>query len=160
MDAVNQSDWTPYIRYAEVLLTQAEAEARNVATVSTRAIDLLNTVRNRALVDPVTETYVAANFPTKNTLINAVIKEKRIEFLAEGKRWSEIHRLVLDPNFGTNGVPAKMVNGYANIGAFTCGNATPTTGTAAVLYTDYNFLWPIPQQERTTNPIIAQNPGY
>jgi starch-binding outer membrane protein, SusD/RagB family len=160
LDALNQSDWTPYIRYAEVLLIQSESEARNSATISQRAIDLLNTVRNRALVDPVTETYTLTSFTTKNNLINAILKERRIEFLAEGKRWSDIHRLAVDATFGTNGVPDKMVNGYSNIGAFGCGGATPTTGTSAIPYTDYRFLWPIPQQERTTNPIIAQNPGY
>jgi hypothetical protein len=159
-DAVNQSDWTPYIRYAEVLLTQAEAEARNNASVSQRAIDLLNTVRNRAIVDSVTNQYTAASFATKNALINAILKERRIEFLAEGKRWSDIHRWAQDPTFGTGGVPDKMVNGFNNIASFVCSGPVPATGTPFIPYSDYRFLWPIPQQERNTNPIIAQNPGY
>ncbi|RYE17748.1 MAG: RagB/SusD family nutrient uptake outer membrane protein [Sphingobacteriales bacterium] len=159
-DAVNQSDWTPYIRYAEVLLTQAEAEARNNAAVSQRAIDLLNTVRNRAVADSVTNQYTIASFATKNALINAILKEKRIEFLAEGKRWSDIHRLVQDPVHGTGGVPEKMVNGFNNIGAFVCGGAVPAAGTPFIPYSDYRFLWPIPQQERNTNPIVEQNPQY
>ncbi len=159
-DAVNQSDWTPYIRYPEVLLTQAEAEARNAATVSANAIKLLNAVRNRAIVDSVTNQYTAASFPTKNALINAILKERRIEFLAEGKRWSDIHRLAQDPVFGTGGVPDKMVNGFNNINAFVCGGPVPATGTPFIPYNDYRFLWPIPQQERNTNPIVAQNPGY
>jgi hypothetical protein len=159
-DAVNQSDWTPYIRYAEVLLTQAEAEARNNSAVSQRAIDLLNTLRNRAIIDSVTNQYTAASFATKNALINAILKERRIEFLAEGKRWGDIHRLVQDHVFGTGGVPEKMVNGFNNIGAFVCSGAVPAAGTPFIPYSDYRFLWPIPQQERNTNPIIAQNPGY
>ena len=159
-DAVTQSDWTPYIRYPEILLMQAEAEAWNSASVSQRAIDLLNTVRNRALANPLTETYTLASFAGKNDLINAVLKEKRIEFLAEGKRWGDIHRLVLDPVFGTGGIPAKMPNGFSNVGAFVCAGAVPATGVPAIPYADYRFLWPIPQQERTTNPIISQNPGY
>jgi starch-binding outer membrane protein, SusD/RagB family len=159
-DAINQSDWVPYIRYAEVLLTQAEAEARNNAAVSQRAIDLLNTVRNRAIVDSVTNQYTLASFATKNALISAILKEKRIEFLAEGKRWGDIHRLVQDPVFGTGGVPDKMVNGFNNIGAFTCAGPVPATGTPFIPYSDFRFLWPIPQQERNTNPIIEQNPGY
>lgn len=159
-DAVNQSDWTPYIRWTEVLLTQSEAIARNNTTSTQPAIDLLNAVRNRAIVDSVTNRYTLVSLPTKNALINAVLKERRIEFLAEGKRWSDIHRLAIDPVFGTNGVPDKMVNGYANIAVFNCGGATPATGTPAIPYSDYRFLWPIPQQERNTNPIVAQNPGY
>lgn len=159
-DATNQSDWTPYIRYAEVLLMQAEAEARNNAGVSTRAIDLLNTVRNRATVDSVTNAYTAVTLSTKNAVINAVLKERRIEFLAEGKRWGDIHRWVNDATFGTGGIPAKVVNGFNNIASFVCGGALPALGQDAIPYSDYRFLWPIPQQERNTNPIVAQNPGY
>jgi starch-binding outer membrane protein, SusD/RagB family len=159
-DAVNQSDWTPYIRYAEVLLMQAEAEARNAATVSADAVKLLNTLRNRAIADSVTNQYTVASFATKNALINAILKERRIEFLAEGKRWGDIHRWVQDPVFGAAGVPDKMVNGFNNIAAFVCGGAVPATGTPFIPYSDYRFLWPIPQQERNTNPIIEQNPGY
>jgi hypothetical protein len=159
-DAVNQSDWTPYIRYAEVLLMQAEAEARNGSAVTQRAVDLLNTVRNRAIVDSVTNQYTLASFASKNALVNSILKERRIEFLAEGKRWGDIHRLVQDPVFGTGGIPDKMVNGFNNIGAFVCGGAVPATGTPFIAYSDYRFLWPIPQQERNTNPIIDQNTGY
>lgn len=159
-DAVNQSDWTPYIRYAEVLLMQAEAEARNAAAVSQRGIDLLNVVRNRSIVNPAVNQHTTTTLATKNALINAVLKERRIEFLAEGKRWSDIHRLALDPTFGFGGVPDKMVNGFANISVFTCAGTLPATGTAAIPYSDYRFLWPIPQQERTTNPIVEQNNGY
>ncbi len=159
-DAVDQSDWTPYIRYTEVLLTQAEAEARVASGVSADGIKLLNVVRNRAIIDSATNQYTAASFASKNDLINAVLKERRIEFLAEGKRWSDIHRLAQDPDFGTGGVPAKMVNGFNNISAFICGGALPATGEPFIPYSEYRFLWPIPQQERNTNPIIEQNPGY
>lgn len=159
-DGLNQSDFTPYIRYAEVLLMQAEAEARNAAAASQRAIDLLNTVRNRGVVNPLTEAYTLATLPTKNALINAVLKERRIEFAAEGKRWADIHRLALDPVFGTGGIPDKMQNGFNTISAFVCNGPVPAFGIAALPYTDFRFLWPIPQQERNTNPIIAQNPGY
>ncbi|MEO6542072.1 MAG: RagB/SusD family nutrient uptake outer membrane protein, partial [Ferruginibacter sp.] len=45
-------DYAPMMRYAEVLLMQAEAEARLNAGVSARAVDLLNVVRNRSLATP------------------------------------------------------------------------------------------------------------
>ena len=159
-DPQNQSDWAPYIRYAEVLLTQAEAEARNNVSVSQRAIDLVNTVRNRSIVDSTTNKYTLASFTSTNALINAILKERRIEFLAEGKRWSDIHRLAVDPVFSAGGIPDKMANGFNNIGAFACAGPVPATGVPAIPYSDYRFLWPIPQQERNTNPIIDQNPGY
>ena len=159
-DPLNQSDWAPYIRYAEVLLIQAEAEARNSASVTQRSIDLVNTLRNRSIVDSTTNKYTVASFASSNALIAAILKEKRIEFLAEGKRWGDIHRLSVDPVFTTAGVPDKMANGFANLGAFVCSGALPATGVPAIPYSDYRFLWPIPQQERNTNPIIDQNPGY
>lgn len=159
-DLVNMSDYAPIIRYAEVLLMQAEAEARKNANPTQRAVDLLNTVRNRSLAAPATDAYTLAGFTTQTALLNAILKERRIEFLAEGKRWGDIHRLSLDPAFTSNGIPAKMANGFANIGAFTCAGTVPATGVPAIPYSDYRFLWPIPQQERNTNPIIEQNPGY
>jgi len=160
-DYVNQSDFAPLIRYAEVFLMQAEAEARLAGGISQRAIDLLNMVRNRSIPSPATNQYVAASFTDKNDLIAKILYERRIEFLAEGKRWGDIHRLALDPLFSTGGIPAKAVNGYSNnTGTYVCGNPSPAYGQAAIPYSDFRFLWPIPQDERVSNPIVAQNPGY
>lgn len=160
-DYVNQSDYAPLIRYAEVLLMQAEAEARNAAGVSARALDLLNVVRNRSLAIPATQQYLITDFANKNALIAAILFERRIEFLAEGKRWGDIHRLAMDPNFSTGGIPAKAANGFSNnTGLYGCGSAIPTLTVPAIPYSDYRFLWPIPQDEIVQNPIIVQNPGY
>jgi hypothetical protein len=159
-DVINMSDYAPQIRYAEVLLTQAEAVARNANAVTQPAIDLLNTVRNRAIIDSFTNQYTTSSFSTVNDLIKAILDERRIEFLAEGKRWGDIHRLSLDPVFSTGGIPAKMANGYANVGVYACSGPVPATGVTAIPYSDYRFLWPIPQQELITNPVITQNPGY
>jgi starch-binding outer membrane protein, SusD/RagB family len=158
-DYVNRSDYAPQIRYAEILLTLAEAEARSAAGVSTRAIELVNLVRNRALADPATEQYVAANFADKIALVRAILLERRIEFLFEGKRWADISRNALDVNFTTGGIPAKAVNGAAGLAIYGCG--TPyTPGQGAFAYSDYRFLWPVPTDEVTQNPIVKQNPGY
>jgi len=147
------------VRYAEVLLTQAEAIARNTATVSQSAIDLLNVVRNRSLATPATQQYVIANFATPVDLVKAILLERRIEFLAEGRRWGDISRLVTDANYTTGGIPAKALNGTVGLATFVCG-AGYTPGQAAIPYSNYLFLWPIPSTETTTNPIIVQNPGY
>ncbi len=159
-DYTFMTDHTPYIRYPEVLLMQAEAEARNSGTVSTRAIDLLNTVRNRALANVAAQTYTAASFANSNALIAAILKERRIEFLAEGKRWGDIHRWAQDPTFGIGGIPAKMANGFNGLSNYVCAGPVAPTGEPFIPYSDYRFLWPIPLQERNTNPIVEQNPGY
>jgi hypothetical protein len=162
---VSRTDAAPQIRYAEILLSLAEAEARNAAgvTVSPRAVDLLNAVRNRAL-PPATlpgSAYTVATFATKTDLIKAILIERRIEFLGEGKRWADISRLALDPAFSTGGIPAKVATLYNNFGMYNCTtNPVPPTTLVAKPYSDYRFIWPIPSDETTANPIIAQNPFY
>ncbi len=157
-DYLTFGDWAPMIRYAEVLLTQAEAEAR-LNGVSQRAVDLLNVVRNRSLTTPLTQQYTIASFANQVALVRSILLERRIEFLAEGKRWGDISRTVLDPNYTTGGIPAKALNGTAGLANFVCG-AAYVPGQAAIPYSDFRFLWPIPITETQSNPIIAQNPGY
>jgi hypothetical protein len=158
-DYPTYGDYAPMVRYAEVLLTQAEAEARLNAGVSARAVDLLNVVRNRSLNTPLTQAYTVASFATQVALVRGILLERRIEFLAEGRRWGDISRLVNDPNYTTGGIPAKALNGTAGLATFVCG-AGYVPGQAAIAYSNFLFLWPIPITEIQTNPIIAQNPGY
>ena len=161
-DYIGRGDDAPMIRYAEVLLTLAEAEARSNSNVSTRALDLLNVVRNRSLATPSTQQYSASAFANQVELVKAILLERRIEFLAEGKRWGDISRLATESNYSVGGIPAKAVNGNggaAGFATYICGAGySPAQG--AIPYADYRFLWPIPQSERDANPIIAQNPGY
>ncbi|MCM5529509.1 RagB/SusD family nutrient uptake outer membrane protein [Parasegetibacter sp. NRK P23] len=154
-----REDFAPQIRYAEVLLMLAEAEARQAAGVSTRAISLLNAVRNRALANPTTQQYTAASFATKVDLVRAILLERRIEFLCEGKRWGDIHRNVMDANYTTSGIPAKYQNASQGASIYSCGGAINATQ-AAVPYADFKFVWPIPASEVVQNPIIEQNPDY
>lgn len=155
----NRNDFAPQIRYAEVLLVLAEAEARQAAIVSTRAVDLLNAVRNRSLATPGTQAYTIASFATKNALIAAILLERRIEFLCEGKRWHDIHRNAVDPDFNVGGIPAKYANASQGAAIYSCGGAINPTQ-AAIAYSDFKFIWPIPSTEVIQNPIITQNPNY
>lgn len=163
-DYVGRGDNNPHIRWSEVLLMQAEAEARlSPGSVSARAVDILNVVRNRSLPGsalPAAQ-YTVGSFATSVDLISAILLERRIEFLMEGKRWPDIHRLAQDPITALRpvGIPAKMVNGSAGMALY--GVGVPfTAGQAAIPYSDFRFIWPIPADEVTQNPIIVQNPGY
>lgn len=162
-DITNSSDAAPQIRYAEVLLMLAEAEARKDAGISVRGLALVNAVRNRA-VTTVADQYTIASFATKNSLIAAILMERRIEFLAEGKRWGDIHRLSLDPDFAPiagGGVPAKVGSGAATAAMFNCaGGVTIARPVVAIPYADFRFIWPIPIEEIQQNPNFYQNPGY
>lgn len=161
-DYVQRGSNNPIFRYAEVLLTQAEAEARIATTVSQRAIDLLNVVRNRSIPDPATNQYTAASFASKTALLQAILWERRIEFAMEGKRWQDIHRLSNDAvaELRPTGIPAKVANGADGAAIYGFGVALPSSLQAAIPYSDYRFVWPIPLDEITQNPIVEQNPGY
>ena len=67
----------------------------------------MNTVRNRSIPNPAVNQYVVASFADKNALIKAILDERRIEFIGEGKRWGDIHRLAMDPVFFYQWYPCK-----------------------------------------------------
>jgi hypothetical protein len=163
-DYANSSDPAPMIRYAEVLLILAEAEARNApgTTVSARGLALLNAIRNRAVTN-VPDQFTAASFADKNALIAAILFERRVEFLAEGKRWGDISRLANDATFAPiagGGVPSKVGSGGATAAMFNCAGATFTRSVPALAYTNFRFLWPVPLSEIQQNTNYDQNPGY
>ncbi len=162
-DTSGYTDATPILRYAEVILSMAEARARIDNSVSPAAVTLLNQVRNRALANPASEAYTIASFSNATDLVDAIVTERRIEFLGEGLRWNDIHRLMYDDLVPTPGIPAKMANGMPTGASFTLG--TPYTGPLAVAMIpkeDYRILWPFPLSSTVNNPILAaqQNPGY
>ena len=162
-----QDDFNPIIRLAEVVLNIAEAHSRQSTAPSQTALDLLNSVRNRAVTTPADQ-FTLASFATSKDLTAAIIRERRIEFLGEGRRWPDIHRLAKDPDFSTGGVPAKVAFGNTTLATWGFGlnhdgtNYTGTMSIAAIPYDNFRFVWPIPQSELNTNPVLAaqQNEGW
>jgi len=142
-------------------MSEAYGRKNDVAT----GLVHLNSVRNRALTDASLH-YTAASFATPKEFIQAVLNERRIEFLGEGRRWADIHRLAKDADFSTGGIPAKVRYNNTTFASWTIGAAPlptdPTKIVPAIPYDDYRFVWPIPQSELNTNPTLAaqQNPGY
>lgn len=122
------TDWAPVIRYAEVLLNLAEARVRSTNTVDARAIDLLNAVRMRS--DPGTS-FTAADFADADDLANAILTERRIEFLGEGLAGSDLTRLGLP-------LPAKP-------------------GVTAIAPTSQQYIWPISSDELLLNQLMIDN---
>jgi hypothetical protein len=123
------TDNVPVIRYAEVLLNLAEAIARTTGTVDARAVALLNAVRNRS--DAGT-TFTVASFANSTALIDAILKERRIELLGEGFRSPDLLRLGL------------AIPGKANVNAI-----NPTQS---------EYIWPISAQELLNNKLMTPNP--
>ncbi len=160
-----QEDYNPIIRYAEVVLSMAEAHARAGNTGT--ALDLLNSVRNRAVTNDA-DRFTASSFADSKSLVAAILFERRIEFLGEGRRWPDIHRLALDSDHSTGGIPSKVAFGNTTIASwgfgikYENGVYTDTRSIVARPYDDFRFLWPIPQDELNTNEVLRdqQNPGY
>ena len=160
-----QEDYNPIFRYAEVVLNAAEAQARSGNTGA--ALDLLNSVRNRAVTTPADQ-FTATSFASAKELIAAILFERRIEFLGEGRRWPDIHRLALDPDYNSGGIPSKVAFGNTTKASwgfglnFENGEYKGSKTIVARPYDDFRFLWPIPLDELNTNPTLKaqQNPGF
>ena len=119
------NNYVPIIRYSEVMLNLAEAIARTSAVPDVRAVALLNAVRQRS---DATTTFVPA---TNAALINAILNERRIEFLGEGIRSLDILRQNI-------AFPAKV-------------------SLAAVAPTTVQYVWPIPASELLYNSLMTPN---
>ncbi|MFY7653260.1 MAG: RagB/SusD family nutrient uptake outer membrane protein [Chitinophagaceae bacterium] len=129
--AAADADWSPVVRYAEVMLNVAEAAARQASgtTVDARALAILNAIRKRS--DATIDDFAPA---TKDELINLILTERRIELLGEGFRTSDIIRT---------------------------GSSFPAKGTiSAVAPSSDIYLWPISLAELLVNKACVQNPGY
>lgn len=160
-DHSTYSDLSPVIRHAEVKLNLAEALARKNSPDLLGSLKRLNEVRDRALANPSSQSYTISELQTKKDIVEAIILERRVEFLMEGKRWGDIHRLQLDDLAPTNGIPGKVANGVPNPALYDAASgAMPPLGLSPISYDDYRFVWPIPLAEISVNPQVEQNPGY
>lgn len=124
-------DWAPVIRWPEVLLSLAEARARQNG-VDAQAIALLNAVRQRS---DASTTFTAADFADGTALVNAILKERNIEFLGEGIRSIDILRLGI-------AFPTKTSNGFT---------------VSAVEPTSPAYIWPISADEIRYNKDMTSN---
>ncbi len=119
------TDWAPVIRYSEVLLNLAEALARTNAGVNVRALALLNAVRQRSDAATILAPLTQAD------LIDAILLERRIEFLGEGLRNFDIMRLLQT-------IPAKG-------------------GVLSKAAGEPGYIWPISADELSLNPLMTDN---
>ena len=165
LDAATSTDYNPIMRYAEVLLNQAEAQARSGNDA--QGLALLNAVRNRSVA--AADQY-AAGALAGTKLVQAILNERRVEFVGEGLRWGDISRLAPDPVYAPipgGGIPGKL-NGQAaqfKLADYVCGAGAAPLVKPVPYKGDPSsplFLWPIPSTETQINPTLAgqQNPGY
>ena len=127
----------PVIRYADILLSLAEAINEQGAPTA-EAYELINQVRRRAFGEPITtpDATVDLSGLTQEGFRAAIQEERKKEFVQEGQRWFDLVR------WGTLITEVKKV-------------------TAKNSVSEKNNLYPIPQSERNIDPVgLPQNPGY
>lgn len=122
----------PIYRYADLLLLKAEAEI----ILGQDPSNEINLVRARAFgatYDPNVQGY--PNQAVDADPKEAILQERFLEFIFEGKRWYDLRRM---------DAGGMYVFEYTNI---------PSSDA-------YKLLWPIDRNTLTNNPALQQNPGY
>ncbi|TZF82277.1 RagB/SusD family nutrient uptake outer membrane protein [Pedobacter sp. BS3] len=128
----NSGNDVPILRYADILLSRAEALNELNAIPPTECFTLINQVRARAGLAALT----LVNTPDQASFREAIFKERGWEFISEGKRREDLIRQgTFISSALARGVPATQ--------------ATPE-----------KVLFPIPQSEISANKLCVQNPGY
>ncbi len=172
LDMNNCETNTILIRYAEVLLTYAEAKIK-AGQVDESVLAAINKVRQRPSV----------NMPPITTLdpeqlLHAVYRERKYEFAGEGLRLFDIRRWKIAEIVMNQPLLGRMKKAYPDKAprideygsAFYDGIPIATQGESAdfkmrlvdrrVFNKNKDYLWPIPYIERQTNPKLTQNPGW
>jgi hypothetical protein len=154
------------IRYAEILLTYAEAKIE-AGQIDASVYTAINLVRQRPSV----------NMPaipsglSQAELRSIVHKERLYELAMEGvrlfdiRRWKIAEQIMTGPFYGRiakgllASAPVIDMNGIAKY------DNVPNKADMRVIETrrfnvNRDYLWPIPNIEIVTNPKLTQNPGY
>lgn len=134
------------IRYAEVLLSYAEAKVET-DDIDQSVYDAINAVRNRAGM-PSIETG-----KSKEQLKEIVRQERKVEFPLEGiryfdiRRWKTAETIMPGDVYGITYVDAN-------------GKLATIKAETRKFNSKRDYLWPIPFRERNVNPNLGQNPLY
>lgn len=125
-DAITNVDNSPVIRITEVYLNLAEALAKSDPLINSEAITIVNNLRVRAGLTPI------LTYSNKQSLIDAILVERRKELAFEGHRRMDLLR---------NRLPLRV-------------------GVPAAAFGADKTILPIPIRERDLNPNLTQNSGY
>lgn len=121
-------DWAPVIRYAEVILNLAEAEANtNGFANDSRAVALLNAVYLRSNPDEAP----LGDFASLDAFMDRLLLERNLEFLGEGLKNMDTQR--------------------------TLGTHAAKENVEAVGPESNSYVWPISQGEFNTNSLVQPN---
>jgi hypothetical protein len=130
----------PIIRFEDVMLMYAEVLTEEGSGVPTLALTLVNQIRTRSGIPAYTVT--SPETATKAAFLDAIQKERKYEFAAEGLRWFDLVR---------TGRAISVMTAYKRA----------TIGPNFRQLDDHDLLFPIPLLELRINPgFWQQNPFY
>jgi starch-binding outer membrane protein, SusD/RagB family len=142
---------TTLLRFAEILLTYAEAKIE-LNEIDQSVYDAINRVRQRPTVEMPEVTPATA--PSQNELRERVRNERTIELAFEGFRLFDIRRWEIAEDV-IPGVPEGIT--YVVDGEL---RQVEIPERAATFNANRDYLWPIPIREIELNSNLAQNPGW
>jgi hypothetical protein len=129
----------PIFRFAEVYLIAAEALTEANGGPTAKAYEYVNEIKSRARFGGTSPENIETGM-SKTDFIDAVLKERLLEFPLEYKRWFDIKRRQLGEEVFTG---PNSIEPHNNFDA------------------SKNYLLPLPQDELDRNPnLLPQNPGY
>lgn len=140
-----KDDWAnnvPILRYTDVKMMYAECLNEEAFVADGEAFNIINAVRARAGLSPLTSTTVS----NKDAFRTALIKERKVEFAFEGLRWNDLVRW---------GIAQVVIN-----------NHFMTADEGSGLYFmdgDYRKIFAIPFDELSRyndETVMWQNSGY
>lgn len=137
------------LRYAEVLLTYAEAKIM-LDDVDDLAMQSINEIRERAGLE-MDEADVTLKSRTQEEWIELIRNERRIEFAAEGLRYNDIIR---------------WKTAEEELNQPVLGHTREVNGELVSLkvenrkFSPHQYLWPFHESTLKVEPNLKQNPGY
>ncbi|WP_236973463.1 RagB/SusD family nutrient uptake outer membrane protein [Membranihabitans maritimus] len=160
-----------YIRYAEVLLTYAEAMIE-MGEIDQSVLNAINLVRARAYGVELTQGSMYPEITTTNpTELREIIRrERKVEFAGEGLRLFDIKRWGIADEVVNGTLIGRPLGDYSSIpkapeidengSPMYSGMENLFRNVEERVFTEKDWFWAIPQSELDLNDKITQNVGY
>lgn len=127
------------LRLADILLLKAEALIMKPSPDLSGAAAIINQIRQRVSLPALSSSVTSS----KEQMLEALLKERRLELAFEGERWFDLVRM-------------DKVEEVMN----TINNRDQGRLPQARAYTENSYLLPVPQNVLDQNVNLTQNPGY
>ena len=136
-------------RVAEIMLMKAQALTMKGSGSWQEAVNLVNRIRNRAALD---DYDVNVNELDELTLLEEILNQKEMEFVAEAKRWYDLlwFGRIGSSKYKTQFI-AKVIEGN---------QTTNQQWILSVLQDQNAWYMPLPQSDIEHNKLLEQNPYY